>query len=1100
MRKAKSLLPPEAHARQHTSLLFLGLHVNMRGRMSVSRCLFVVLWLASCVLSGSALAQAPTKTSTPAPDYSKEAFVIEENLRQVVFENDGTSTTHDTTRIRIQSDAGVQRYSVLTFPYESATGSIDIDYVRVRKPDGSIVVTPLENIQDMASEITRQAPFYSDLREKHVAVKGLSTGDVLEYESHLHVSKPLIPGQFWFSGSFLHDVINLHTELQISIPREREVKWKSPDVKPVISDEGTHRIFTWTTSQLQNKSAEEQKADQEKTLYDTARGKLPVADVQLSTFRTWQELGAWYSDLQKDRVKPSPEIRAKVAELTRNATDENARLHAIYNYVSTQFHYVGVAFGIGRYQPHFAAEVLSNQYGDCKDKHTLLASLLDAAGIRIHPALISGTRDLDPDVPSPAQFDHVIGVVPQGSGRIWLDTTTEVAPFAYILGILRDKQALVIPPDQPAALMTTPPDPQGPSVETFSIDAELDEGGTLVGNIEQRATQSDIEMIMRAAFRRLPPTQWKDLAEQVARVQGYAGEVSDVAASEPGKTDEPFHFSYKYTRKDFPDWANRRVAAAPPPMMVFAPDTKPSVPIWLGSPKQIHYESHIQLPKGYVPELRAKLDLVEPFAEYHSNYSAKGETFTVERRLLTKVREIVPGDYEAFKTFSKKISDDSDVYLNVSSPDAAAPVGFSQQTSIEGLPMSSNTAAMLAFGQALDRIRHGDMSGGLDFMHRAVQADPQFVKVWIMMAEIFRYTGQSDLRLETLRKALQANPHESVIYKSFVPALWEQHHDEEALSVLQDLQKDAPEDLDILSALAQAFLELKRYAESVATLESALKLESNRAGLYLQLGYAYMNQANDEKALPAFKKAVELDPRLYNDVAYTVADAKRYLPLSLEFAHRAVHDVEAASAKVQLPNLTLEDLSRIETMAAYWDTLGWVYFRMGDLDMAEKYLNAAWTLGQNGVVADHLAQVYEGQHKKGPAQQMHSLARAAGFGTSGWLIPPTPGSPAGWRAMSNPAGELSEMRTTKLPRITPEASSAEFFLVFGAGGKVEETKFISGSDKLSAAGKTLVAAPFKVPMPDDGPTHLVRRGLLSCSPLTGCVFVLYLPRDVRSVD
>jgi len=71
------------------------------------------------------------------------------------------------------SDAGVQRYGVLTFRYQNSTESADIDYVRVRKQDGSIISTPPENVQDMAADITRAASFYSDVREKHVAVKGL---------------------------------------------------------------------------------------------------------------------------------------------------------------------------------------------------------------------------------------------------------------------------------------------------------------------------------------------------------------------------------------------------------------------------------------------------------------------------------------------------------------------------------------------------------------------------------------------------------------------------------------------------------------------------------------------------------------------------------------------------------------------------------------------------------------------------------------------------------------------------------------------------------------------------------------------------------------
>ncbi|HLW88537.1 MAG TPA: DUF3857 and transglutaminase domain-containing protein, partial [Terriglobales bacterium] len=322
--------------------------------------------------AAAAAAQASPKPTDPKADYSKEAYVDEDDLTKISFENDGTGTREASFRLRIQSDAGVQRYSVLTFAYQEAIESIEVVYVRVRKPDGTVIVTPAENILDMPSDITRQAPFYSDLHEKHVAVKGLTVGDVLETQIRWRVTKPLVPGQFWYSFNYSRDFIQLHEEFQISVPRERAVKWKSPALKPVITEEGGRRIFTWTRSQLEHQSADQDKIEQEEKTYQAARGKLPPPDIQLSSFQNWEEIGAWYGGLQQERVKPSPEIRAKAAQLTKNAADDNAKLHAIYNYVSTQFRYIGVAFGIGRYQPHSAVDVLSNQYGDCKDKHTLL--------------------------------------------------------------------------------------------------------------------------------------------------------------------------------------------------------------------------------------------------------------------------------------------------------------------------------------------------------------------------------------------------------------------------------------------------------------------------------------------------------------------------------------------------------------------------------------------------------------------------------------------------------------------------------------------------------------------------------------------------------
>src|SRR5205807_4751812 len=88
-------------------------------------------------------------------------------------------------------------------------------------------------------------------------------------------------------------------------------------------------------------------------------------------------------------------------------TDEE-KARALYSYVARNVRYVSLSLGIGRFQPHAVADVFANQYGDCKDKHTLLQSMLQVAGIQSSPVLIHHARKLDPDVPSPAQFDHLI--------------------------------------------------------------------------------------------------------------------------------------------------------------------------------------------------------------------------------------------------------------------------------------------------------------------------------------------------------------------------------------------------------------------------------------------------------------------------------------------------------------------------------------------------------------------------------------------------------------------------------------------------------------------------------------------------------------------
>ncbi len=92
---------------------------------------------------------------------------------------------------------------------------------------------------------------------------------------------------------------------------------------------------------------------------------------------------------------------------------------------------MSLSFGLGRYQPHAASEVLANGYGDCKDKNTLLAALLAAQGFESTSVLIGSQHVLDPDIPSPSQFDHVITRVTLTDRMMWIDSTNGVAPFQH---------------------------------------------------------------------------------------------------------------------------------------------------------------------------------------------------------------------------------------------------------------------------------------------------------------------------------------------------------------------------------------------------------------------------------------------------------------------------------------------------------------------------------------------------------------------------------------------------------------------------------------------------------------------------------------------
>jgi tetratricopeptide (TPR) repeat protein len=1096
----------------------------MLGR--IARLSLVCLFLSPLVAVTTMAQAGQAKPEASKTDNSKEAFVIEQFSRKEKFENDGTSIRVDAARIRIQADAGVKQYGVLSFSYASGTGTFEIEYVRVHKPDGSVVETPPDSVQDMAAQITREAPFYSDLHEKHVAVKGLSVGDILEYQIKENTTKPLAP--FWTSYEFTKGQIVLDEQLEISVPRDRAIKIKSATVQPVIGESGTYRVYTWHHANLERKDESNKKREGVETLWKLARGRLAEPDVQISSFASWEEVGRWYGGLQEERVKPTAEVKEKAEELTKNAANDDAKLRALYGYVSTQFHYIGIAFGIGRYQPHSAEAVLENQYGDCKDKHTLLASLLAAVGIPAYPALISTTHEVDEDVPSPGQFDHVITAVPREGGLLWLDSTAEVGPYQYLVSSLRNKHALVIWKDKPVTLVATPAGLPYESKQTFNIEAKLGDDDIMEGKAEFSA-RGDVEYYLRAGFRALPLPQWKDLVQQISFSLGFGGEVTDVTASSPEKTDEAFHFSYKYTRKDFGDWPNRRVLAPEPLMNLPAYDDEllPLGPIWLGAPIDIDFRGQLELPKGYRPTLPAPIHLKWDFAQFDATYEFKDGKMFTDRHLRTLVPEVPASERDHYKQLAKAVQDDYGAFIPVASgmglQAAANPnsPSLGSMESLRRLPDSTNEEAVRLESSAREAMQKKDVQTAMSSLYRAVTADPKFVRGWVTLGSVLLAQRQKDAAIDAFHKAIALDPSDAAIPKVLGFGLMAARENDDAITVWQDFIKAHPDDVDGPSNLGNCYVREKRYSEAAAAFETALKIRADQPYTLMSLGSAYLEAGNRDKAAEAFSKveSVDTEGNFLNDVAYLMANADLNVPLALDYAKKAVRKAEEDTQKITLADLKIGEVRSIFQLAAYWDTLGWANEKASDLPAAEQYLRAAWKLTQDGVVAGHLCDVYRRSHQTTPGINMCRIAL--------YRIPLSSQLPldqyksetdaaqenlkqlTGSAEPSKTAPDATDLvireRTFKLPRFLPGTESAEFFVLLASDGKskafkVEDVKFISGSDKMKLQGEQLKRIDFGYPAPDDVPARFVKRGILGCYQYTGCSFVVLDPSSVNSVN
>jgi hypothetical protein len=234
---------------------------------------------------------------------------------------------------------------------------------------------------------------------------------------------------------------------------------------------------------------------------------------------------------------------------------------------------------------------------------------------------------------------------------------------------------------------------------------------------------------------------------------------------------------------------------------------------------------------------------------------------------------------------------------------------------------------------------------------------------------------------------------------------------------------------------------------------------------------------------------------MLNEIAHELAKANRMLPKALGYAQQAVSGIE---------NQTAEDTPRrpfmMGELAACWDTLGWIYFRQGDLNSAARYLAAAWKLSPAPVIGEHLGEIYEKQGDEAVAKHIYWLVLGEVESSGG-------GSDQEFRkqitsrlGVQNPTpmsllkfqNESEKTRTFFVTPFVDANGPAELMVVLQPGPKVEKVQFLNGPESLRKFESSLARLKYDFTFPDDGPTRIVRRGILNCSQLRkDCMFVLY---------
>jgi hypothetical protein len=214
---------------------------------------------------------------------------------------------------------------------------------------------------------------------------------------------------------------------------------------------------------------------------------------------TWDGIGRWYNALTTGRRDTTPEMVTKAQQLTAGKSDFDGKVRALASFLQTDVRYVAIEIGIGGYQPHPASEVFRARYGDCKDKATLLSSLLQSVGIASDYVIIDTQRgSVRPDLPT-IYFNHAIlaietpeiaptaayhSMVSGKNGKHYLifDPTDPYTPLGELRGKLQDTYALLVT-EVGGELIHTPLAPPDANRFARSGHFTLSADGVLSGNV-----------------------------------------------------------------------------------------------------------------------------------------------------------------------------------------------------------------------------------------------------------------------------------------------------------------------------------------------------------------------------------------------------------------------------------------------------------------------------------------------------------------------------------------------------------------------------------------------------------------------------------------
>jgi len=339
---------------------------------------------------------------------------------------------------------------------------------------------------------------YEDVRVKSLPFPEVNPGNVVGFEYVKRERPYVFEDDWWFQDR--SPVVTARFELQIPSGWEFTTSWfNHPEQEPQTA--GSNH-YVWEIKNLPGVEIEPDMPNW-RAVAGWAGIKYFPRDpaMRAKSSGSWQDVGSWYANLTQSSRVASPQIKDKVSELTSGIPDTLGKMRALTDFMQRNIRYFAVEIGIGGYQPHPAAEVFAHKFGDCKDKATLLGSMLGEIGIETYYVLVHTHRGfVHPSYPSIA-FNHAIlairlpdsvsdaglyAIVPNKKlGRLLIfDPTNERVPLGYLPWYLQQSDALLVTPDG-GELISLPLLPSSTNRLLRTGKFTVTSNGALIGDVQE---------------------------------------------------------------------------------------------------------------------------------------------------------------------------------------------------------------------------------------------------------------------------------------------------------------------------------------------------------------------------------------------------------------------------------------------------------------------------------------------------------------------------------------------------------------------------------------------------------------------------------------